>query len=143
MSCREMVIELVRKMPEEMSLAEMAREIDLLAGIETAREQARHSEGIPAEDARKLMDRRGQSPQGWHLYSWTIKESQSSIGAKSSGKGRKMPPRWGWGILALCCYIDVAPAALGKYCGRIEFCRAFARGEFSHAISARLRICPQ
>ena len=56
MSCRETVIEYVRKLPEEMSLAEIAREIQLLAGIQAAREQARRKEGIPAEDARKLVD---------------------------------------------------------------------------------------
>ena len=56
MSSRETVIEYVRKLPDEMSLAEIAREIELLAGIQTAREQARHSEGIPAKDARKLVD---------------------------------------------------------------------------------------
>jgi hypothetical protein len=56
MSSRETVIEYVRKLPDEMSLAEIAREIELLAGIQTAREQARRSEGIPAEDARKLVD---------------------------------------------------------------------------------------
>jgi hypothetical protein len=56
MSSREIVIELVNKLPEEMPLAEIAREIELLAGIQAAREQARRSEGIPAEDARKLVD---------------------------------------------------------------------------------------
>ena len=39
-----------------MPLAEIAREIELLAGIQTAREQARNREGIPAADARKLVD---------------------------------------------------------------------------------------
>jgi hypothetical protein len=56
MSSREMVINLVGKLPEDMPLAEIAREIELLAGIQTAREQARRGEGIPAEDARKLVD---------------------------------------------------------------------------------------
>ncbi len=56
MSSREMVIELVTKLPEDTPLAEIAREIELLAGIQTAREQARRSEGLPAEDARKLVD---------------------------------------------------------------------------------------
>ncbi|HEV2693778.1 MAG TPA: hypothetical protein VG347_12875 [Verrucomicrobiae bacterium] len=56
MSSRETVIELVNKLPEGMSLAEIAREIELLAGIQTAREQARHHEGVPAEDARTLVD---------------------------------------------------------------------------------------
>jgi hypothetical protein len=56
MSSRETVIDLVSRLPEDMPLAEIAREIELLAGIKTAREQARRSEGIPAEDARKLVD---------------------------------------------------------------------------------------
>jgi hypothetical protein len=55
-SNRETVIEFVSKLPEQMSLAEIAREVELLAGIQTAREQARRKEGIPAEDARKLVD---------------------------------------------------------------------------------------
>ena len=55
MSSRETVIELVNRLPEETPLAEIAREIKLLAGIQTAREQARRREGIPAEDARQLV----------------------------------------------------------------------------------------
>jgi hypothetical protein len=55
-SSRETVVQFVSKLPEEMSLAEIAREIELLASIQTAREQARRKEGIPAEDARKLVD---------------------------------------------------------------------------------------
>jgi hypothetical protein len=34
---------------------DIAREIELLAGIKTAREQARRGEGVPAEDARQLI----------------------------------------------------------------------------------------
>ena len=56
MSDRDRVIELVNKLPPDTSLAEIAREIELLAGIQTARDQARRQEGIPAEDARKLVD---------------------------------------------------------------------------------------
>lgn len=56
MSSREIVIELVNKLPEDAPLADIAREIELLAGIQTARNQARRGEGIPAEDARKLID---------------------------------------------------------------------------------------
>jgi hypothetical protein len=56
MTSRETVLEFVSKLPEEMSLAEIAREIELLAGLQTAREQARRVEGIPAQDARKLVD---------------------------------------------------------------------------------------
>jgi hypothetical protein len=56
MSGRETVIEFVRKLPDEMPLAEIARKVELLAGIQTAREQASRSEGIAAQDARKLVD---------------------------------------------------------------------------------------
>ncbi|MGD0350819.1 MAG: hypothetical protein ABSB84_11000 [Verrucomicrobiota bacterium] len=56
MSSREMVIDLVTKLPEDTSLAEIAREIELLAGIQRAREQARRGEGVPAEEARKLVE---------------------------------------------------------------------------------------
>ncbi len=56
MSNRETVIEFVSKLPAELSLAEIAREVELLAGIQIAREQAHRKEGIPAEDARKLVD---------------------------------------------------------------------------------------
>jgi len=56
MSSREKVIDLVSKLPENTSLAEIAREIELLAGIEKARWQARRGEGVPADDARKLVE---------------------------------------------------------------------------------------
>ncbi len=56
MSNREIVIDLLSKLPEDMPLEEVAREIEFLAGIQTAREQARRREGTPAEDARKLID---------------------------------------------------------------------------------------
>lgn len=55
MSNREMVIDLVSKLPEDTPLAEIAREIELIAGIQTAREEARRGEGIPAEEARSLI----------------------------------------------------------------------------------------
>lgn len=55
MSNRELVIQLVSKLPEDTPLDQIAREIELLAGVNKAREQARKGEGIPAEDARKLI----------------------------------------------------------------------------------------
>jgi hypothetical protein len=55
-SSRETVIEFVRNLPDEMSLAEIAGEIELLAGIQNAREQARRQEGVPADEARHLVD---------------------------------------------------------------------------------------
>ena len=56
MSSRETVIEFVNKLPEEMPLAEIARKIELLASLQTAREQARRWEGTPADAVRKLVD---------------------------------------------------------------------------------------
>lgn len=56
MSSRETVIEFVRNLPEELSLMEIAREVELLAGIQSGREQARRGEGIPAKDARQRVD---------------------------------------------------------------------------------------
>jgi hypothetical protein len=56
MSDREMVIELVTRLPENTPLEQIAREIELLAGIKVAREQARKGEGVSADDARKLVD---------------------------------------------------------------------------------------
>ncbi len=56
MSNRDLVIDLLSKLPEDASLGEIAREIEFLAGIQTAREQAHRREGIPAEDARKLVE---------------------------------------------------------------------------------------
>ncbi len=47
---------LLSRLPEDTSLGEIAREIELLAGIKVAREQASRREGIAAEDARKLVE---------------------------------------------------------------------------------------
>jgi len=57
MSNREMALELIQKLPEDTPLEEIAREIELLAGINVARDQVRKGEGIPAQDARKLVDK--------------------------------------------------------------------------------------
>lgn len=56
MSNREIVIDLLSKLPEDAPLEEIAREIESLACIRTAREQAHRREVIAPEDARKLLD---------------------------------------------------------------------------------------
>jgi hypothetical protein len=56
MSNREIVIDLVTKLPENTPLEDIAREIEMLAGINIARNQAQKRQGIRAEDARKLVD---------------------------------------------------------------------------------------
>ena len=49
-SSAQLVMDLVARLPEDISMQEMARKIELLAGLQTAREQARRAEGIPAEE---------------------------------------------------------------------------------------------
>ena len=56
MSNRELVMAMVAKMPEDTPLSEIAREIEFLAGVRAARTQAHRGEGVPVEDARKLID---------------------------------------------------------------------------------------
>lgn len=56
MSNRELVIGLVSRLPEDTPLTEIVREIELLAGLQAARSQARRGEGIPADEARPLID---------------------------------------------------------------------------------------
>ena len=54
MSNREMILDLIARLPEDAPLEEFVREIELVAGLKTAREQARRGDDIPAEQARRL-----------------------------------------------------------------------------------------
>ncbi len=56
MSGKEMVMSLLARLPEDTTLEDIAYEIELLAGIKAAREQARRGEGVSAQDARRLVD---------------------------------------------------------------------------------------
>lgn len=56
MSNKELVVGLLSRHPEDTSLGDIAREIELFAGINVAREQTSRREGIAAENARKLVD---------------------------------------------------------------------------------------
>ena len=55
MSNRELVIDLVSKLPEDTPLSEIAREIEFLAGLRVTRAEARLGEGVPAEDVRTQL----------------------------------------------------------------------------------------
>jgi hypothetical protein len=55
MSNRELVIEVVTRLPENTPLTEIAREIEFIAGVQEGRVQARRGEGLPAEEVRKLL----------------------------------------------------------------------------------------
>ena len=53
---QELVLQLLAKLSEDTPLEEIARKIELLAGIKTARNQARCSQGLLADETRKLID---------------------------------------------------------------------------------------
>ena len=56
MSNRELVIDLVSRLPEDTSLKEIAQEIELVAGIREARREAARGEGVSADEARQMVD---------------------------------------------------------------------------------------
>ena len=56
MSNRELVIDLVSRLPEGTSLEEIAREIELVAGIREARQEAARGEGVSADEAKQMVD---------------------------------------------------------------------------------------
>jgi hypothetical protein len=53
MSNRE--IDLIRKLPENVSLHEIAREIEVIAGIREGFDQLERGEGAAAESAREMV----------------------------------------------------------------------------------------
>jgi len=48
MSSREIAIDLIRKLPDDVSLHEIAREIEIIAGDQEGFEQLETGEGVPA-----------------------------------------------------------------------------------------------
>ena len=73
MSNREIVIDLVGKLPEDTPMEEIAREIELLAGIRIARDQARRGEEISAEDARRLAEQPWKRIAPLHPGAWEVR----------------------------------------------------------------------
>jgi hypothetical protein len=55
MSNRELVIEAVNKLPEDAPIEEMIRQIEFVAGVKEALDQSDREEGIPVEEARRLI----------------------------------------------------------------------------------------
>jgi hypothetical protein len=55
MTAKAHVLELVQKLPDEASYEEIAREIELLAGIREAQQQIARGEGFPVEEILKEM----------------------------------------------------------------------------------------
>ena len=56
MSNRDIVIDLVKKLPEDAPLQDIAREIELIAGIRAAREEAAQGKGVSPDQAKRLVD---------------------------------------------------------------------------------------
>ncbi len=50
MSSKELAMEIVRRLPEEASLADIAREIEFVAGIRDAMDEFDRGESLSAED---------------------------------------------------------------------------------------------
>ena len=56
MSNREIAIKLINKLPEDTPLQDIAREIELIAGVRKAREEASRGEGVSPDRAKQLID---------------------------------------------------------------------------------------
>lgn len=55
MSNREIAIDLIKNLPEDLPLKDIAREIDFIAAVREGFEQMERGEGLPAEDVRKMV----------------------------------------------------------------------------------------
>ncbi len=55
MSNRELVIDLVNKLPADTSLEDIVRKIEFVAGIKQGVDEAKNRQGISAEEARQLI----------------------------------------------------------------------------------------
>ena len=55
MSNKEIVIDLVRRLPEDTSLREIAREIEFVAGVREGFAQLDRGEGVPIEEVEKMV----------------------------------------------------------------------------------------
>jgi hypothetical protein len=55
MSNREIVIDLIQKLPENASLHDIAREIEFVAGVREGFKQLERGEGVPAEKVREMI----------------------------------------------------------------------------------------
>ena len=56
MSTKQIVHDLLERLPEDVSLQDVAREIEWIARVRKAREEAARGEGVAAEKAKELVD---------------------------------------------------------------------------------------
>jgi len=55
MSNREIAMDLIRKLPDDASLHDIAREIEFIAGVREGFEQTDRGQGVPAEEVRQMI----------------------------------------------------------------------------------------
>ncbi len=55
MSAKETVIELLQRLPADVSLQDIAREIEFVAGVRKGFDQLDRGEGVPLEEVRKML----------------------------------------------------------------------------------------
>ena len=55
MSNKEIAIDLVRRLPEETSLKDIAREIEFVAAVREGFDQLDRGEGVPIEEVEKMV----------------------------------------------------------------------------------------
>jgi len=55
MSNRDIAIDLIQKLPENVSLHDIARELEFIAGVQEGFEQMERGEGVPADEVRKMV----------------------------------------------------------------------------------------
>jgi hypothetical protein len=57
MSSKELVLDLVRRLPDEVSLRDIVREIEFVAGVHEGLDSFERDGGFTVEDARAKLDR--------------------------------------------------------------------------------------
>ena len=55
MSSKEIALDLVSRLPENVSLLDIARELEFIAGVREGFAQLDRGEGVPLEDVRKQL----------------------------------------------------------------------------------------
>ena len=57
MSNRELIINVLNKLPEDAPIHEIIRQIEFVAGLKEALEQSEREEGISIEEVRELLEK--------------------------------------------------------------------------------------
>ena len=52
---RDIAIDLIRRLPENTSLEDIAKEIEFIAGVREGFERIEQGEGVPAEEVRRMI----------------------------------------------------------------------------------------